>query len=112
MEGAEGADAMMDMSGASLRRAALPSSLFEAAARLTRSESGDTEFGEIRLVQGLARAIGAEGFRPALIRRREHLAGARLGGWARQPGRVDVAVVNARNEPRYVFEVRVETIEY
>lgn len=75
-----------------------------------RPSPGDWQFEQVRLTQALAQSLGTSGFRPALIRRGEHLANAELSGWRRQPSRFDVAVVNADNEPLLVFQTSVDRI--
>jgi hypothetical protein len=94
------------------RRDVLIASVCEVAAGLAAPGSGDVRFEERRLVLALAQALGRSEFRPSLIRRGEHLANAKLVDWRPQPGRVDVAVANVENEPRYVFELRIGNIQH
>jgi hypothetical protein len=82
------------------------------AAERTRPEPGDRSFLEKRLAHAVAESLADGFYRPELVVRDKKLSGCELPGWSPQPGTIDVAVITPANEPRVVFELKVDDVEW
>jgi hypothetical protein len=82
------------------------------AAERVRPEPGDKSFLERRLAEAVAASLGEGYFRPELVVRDKKLVNSQLPGWDPQPGTIDVAIVTPNNEPRIVFELKIDDVEW
>lgn len=91
---------------------ALVSSALADAARRVCPEPSDMSFLERRLAGTFATALGERIGRPDLVCRDKKLVNCELPGWNPQPGTIDVAIVTAAREPRVVFELKIDDVEW
>src|SRR5438132_7118772 len=82
------------------------------AAERVRPQPSDKSFLEKRLAQAVAASLAEGHFRPELVVRDKKLLGSHLPGWDPQPGTIDVAIVTPDNEPRIVFELKIDDVEW
>ncbi len=82
------------------------------AAERVRPEPGDKSFLEKRLAAAVAESLADGFFNPDAVVRDRKLANCELPGWDPQPGTIDVAVVTPEREPRIVFELKIDDIEW
>src|SRR5206468_1809279 len=91
---------------------AFVASALERAAERAQPQPSDKSFLEKRLVEAVAESLADGRFRPELVVRDKKLANCELPGWDPQPGTIDIAVVTAQNEPRLVFELKIDDVEW
>jgi len=82
------------------------------AAEQVRPQEGDKSFLEKRLAEAFATSLADGYFRPELVVRDKKLQGSHLPGWDPQPGTIDVAIITPATEPRIVFELNVDDVEW
>lgn len=82
------------------------------AAAQTQQQPGDKSFLEKRLAEAVVSALTSRFFRPNLVVRDKKLKSCILPGWDPQPGTIDVTVITPLREPRIVFELKVDDVEW
>lgn len=82
------------------------------AAEQTHPEPGDKSFLEKRLAEVVVSAFTSSFFRSEAVVRDKKLQSSVLPGWDPQPGTIDVAVITPEREPRIVFELKVDDVEW
>lgn len=81
-------------------------------AERARPQASDRTFLEKRLAEAVAESLADGPFRRNAVVRDKKLANCTLPGWDPQPGTIDVAVVTPDNEPRFVFELKIDDVEW
>jgi hypothetical protein len=87
-------------------------SVLQRAAERAQPQPTDKSFLEKRLVEAVAASLADGHFHPDAVVCDKKLANCELPGWDPQPGTIDVAVVTPTNEPRIVFELKIDDIEW
>jgi hypothetical protein len=82
------------------------------AAEWAAPNPGDKSFLERRLAEAVAASLADGFFDPDLVVCDKKLMNSELPGWDPQPGTIDVAVVTRRREPRIVFELKRDDVEW
>jgi hypothetical protein len=82
------------------------------AAERVGPEPTDKSFLERRLVEAVAASLADGYFHPDAVVRDKKLAGCLLPGWDPQPGTIDLAVITPQSEPRIVFEMKIDDVEW